>query len=156
MTRTLDVFLPLPREASDLPGRFLGDPASWLPQPATARDGAWLVEVQAGPIRALVRCEVEAPWPAGEATWRKLRWIPADQAEGRSPRRLLPALDAQLGLAPDNGGSWSLILSGSYDPPAAWLGDVADALLLHRVARSTLHTFLLDVSGRLDARGASA
>lgn len=156
MTRTLDVFLPLPRETSDLPGRFLGGRSSWLPQPTTMRDGAWLVHAQAGPVRAVVRREVAEPLSAGQATWRKLRWVTTDHPEGRTPRRLLPALDPQLGLAPDNGRPWSSILSGSYDPPAAWLGDVADALLLHRVARRTLHTFLVDIAGRLDARGAPA
>lgn len=152
MSRPLDVFLPLPRDIPEPAETFRASPATWLPAPAVAADGGgWLIDVQAGPVTATVTCAVADAREGEETTWRRLRWTPDGDGQRHTSRRLLPVLDAQLGLAQDNSGGWSLVLTGSYDPPAAWLGEVADSIVLHRVARATLQHFLVDVARRMNA-----
>lgn len=146
MSRSVDLFLPLTHGAVDPRGPFLDAPRRWLPAPAIEIDDGWLIEVQAGLARAVVSCELGDPLVTSEGVWRTLRWIPASGDHRPSPKRLLPVLDAQLGIGQDTRGAWSLVLTGHYEPPAAWFGEVADAMLLHRVARTTLRGFLIDVA----------
>jgi hypothetical protein len=66
-----------------------------------------------------------------------MRWI----ATGRSGD-LFPALDGNLELLERPDGGTELHLVGSYQPPLGRTGEVLDQLLLHRVARRTLESFL--------------
>lgn len=151
MSRPVNVFLPLPGSGADLDAAFREAPDRWLPEPATPLDAGWAIDVHAGPIRVPVACHVGEPRDSAEATWRSIHWLPAADGERGAHTRLLPVLEAQLGLGRDTAGAVSLVLTGSYDPPAAWFGEIADSLGLHRVARTTLAGFLGDIAERMTA-----
>lgn len=149
MSRPVNVFLPLPGSRTDLDTVFQEAPDRWLPEPATPLDEGWAIDVHAGPIRVPVTCHVGEPRETTEASWRPIRWLPTADGERGAHTRLLPVLEAQLGLGRDTAGAVSLVLTGSYDPPAAWFGEIADNLGLHRVARTTLAGFLSDIADRM-------
>lgn len=62
---------------------------------------------------------------------------------------LFPRLDADLELAPFGTDQTVVSVRGRYEPPAGCLGRVADDLMLHRLAGSTLRAFLSGVCARL-------
>jgi hypothetical protein len=70
------------------------------------------------------------------------------QAVG-STASLFPRLDADLDVAPFGTDQTVVSLGGRYVPPAGALGRVADELVLHRLAGSTLRAFLNGLAERL-------
>jgi hypothetical protein len=65
--------------------------------------------------------------------------------------RLLPALEAELVLAPLEGHGCQLSLLGSYRPPLSVVGAAGDRLVGQRVAEACVRRFVLAVADRLDA-----
>jgi hypothetical protein len=65
---------------------------------------------------------------------------------------LFPRLDADIEIAPFGVDRTTLELRGRYEPPAGNLGRVADKLLLHRLAESTVRAFLGSVCGAVADR----
>lgn len=55
---------------------------------------------------------------------------------------LFPRLDADLEVAPFGADQTMLTVRGTYEPPAGWPGRIADELLLHHLAESTVRAFL--------------
>ncbi|MGH9047532.1 MAG: hypothetical protein ACRDVW_09515 [Acidimicrobiales bacterium] len=101
-------------------------PASW----PTAL--AKTVEVRPGPVREKVdRLLVAFSWKA---------------TGGAS---LFPRLDADLEAAPFGPEQTVVTLRGRYEPPAGSLGRIADQLLFHRLAESTVRDFLDGVCANL-------
>lgn len=83
------------------------------------------VEVRSGPIRR-----------HGDAMLIAFSW------EARGGASLFPCLYGDLEIAPLGPDQTVLTIRGSYEPPAGRLGRVADDLLLHRIAQSTIRAFL--------------
>lgn len=150
MTRPLTAFQPIRGEAAQLRARFLSDPVEWLPGEArSVGPESWLVSLGFAGLSRTVRCQIGAPWHATETVWRTMRWVPEPEPGDVAPlERLLPSLDAELGLTIHD-GSASLALTGHYDVPGSPVGELADAMLLHRVARRTALEFLAAVAGSL-------
>lgn len=150
MTRPLTAFQPIRGDAETLRDRFLDDPQRWLPgQARPAGPRSWLVSLSFAGISRTVRCEIGPAWHATDTVWRAMRWVPEPERGDVAPlERLLPSLDAELGLTIHD-GSASLALTGSYDVPGSPVGELADAMLLHRVARRTALDFLGAVAGSL-------
>ncbi|MGH2703414.1 MAG: hypothetical protein ACRDJ2_16790, partial [Actinomycetota bacterium] len=58
--------------------------------------------------------------------------------EATGPSALFPRLDADLDITPLNDRHTQLTLRGSYAPPLGKFGEVADRIILHRVAEITI------------------
>lgn len=91
------------------------------------------VELTPGPVREL-----------GDGLLVAFRW----EAVGSS-NSLFPRLDADLQVAPFGTDQTVVTLRGRYEPPAGQLGRLADQLVLHRLAESTMRAFLAGVCARL-------
>lgn len=128
------------------------DPARWLPAPAEPAGKEWRVTLDAtGAVPpalahrlALVHLDPLARLP--DRAWRRLRW--RDAAAGRR----FPVLEADLELEALIGGTSRLCLVGSYEPPGAFVGGLADAAVGHRVAETGVRRFVLDVAASLEQR----
>lgn len=62
--------------------------------------------------------------------------------------RALPFLDAELEITPTHLGV-EVALEGRYDPPAGFLGELLDHVLLHRVADESIRRYFRHVVERL-------
>ena len=81
--------------------------------------------------------------PSVEKVLVPLRW------EARTFTGLFPVLDGNLELSPSGPGRCRLGLVASYRPPLGAVGGWLDNAALHRVAESTVHSFLRQVGDRL-------
>lgn len=122
----------------------------WLAQVASAaeEDGETL-RLQIGPTwgGGLISREVEVTLgqvrERGEARVVPLTW----KATGLTG--MLPVLNGDLELAPLGPQRCRLTLSASYQPPFGDLGLALDRALLHRVAQSTVRSFLARVASSM-------
>lgn len=73
-----------------------------------------------------------------------------------SAASLFPRLDADIDLAPFGTDQTAISLGGRYEPPAGSFGRLADELLLHRIAGSTIRAFLNGICARLGDREPAA
>jgi hypothetical protein len=149
------VELPLSPEAVE---QALSDgPRGWLPGLATdanRRGDALLAEVGFGErlrIKREVAVELGTSIRSTSKTVFPLRW----KASGHPG--LVPALDADLEVAPLGSSRTQLAMSARYVPPFGTVGRAIDRALLSRVAEATLKDFLdrvaeaiLESSGPID------
>ncbi len=146
-------FVDVPLSLATIWGRF-DDAGSWLTDLASAaeEDGEALY-VHIGPTWAggLVTREVEVilgpKRDRGEARVMPLAW----RATGLTG--MFPMLNGDLELAPLGSQRCRLTLSASYLPPFGDVGRALDRTLLHRVAQSTVRSFLTRVATNLEAGG---
>ncbi len=145
----IEDFTDVARPFTALCGRFSGD-GEWLAPLATiATQEGEILRMRIGPSWAagLVSREVQVMlWPARErdnALARSLTWVPSEW------QSLFPLLDGEIELAPI-GSDWCRIsLAVAYTPPLGGFGARVDRALLHRVAASTVRSFLTQVATRL-------
>lgn len=62
--------------------------------------------------------------------------------EATGPSALFPRLDADLDITPLEDGRTRLTMRGSYAPPLGRVGEMADRMLLHRLAEKALQGLL--------------
>lgn len=130
-------------------------PASWIPglaDEANSRGVLLLAEIGLGDRARLTRrvvVELREPMHFPSRTVIPLRWQPTT-AGG-----LLPALDADIEVAPLAPQSTQLSMSARYLPPWGALGTAVDRALLHRVAEATVKDFIDRVGATLTASAAS-
>src|SRR5262249_56931481 len=79
-------------------------------------------------------------------TLQPISWRPAHT------EALLPAMDAEIEMAPMGPTHTQLAMTARYTPPFGLVGRVADRALLHRVAEATVKDFLDRVAARLEER----
>lgn len=157
MPRSVRSFLPVGPLTSDPVTTFTGDPGRWLPGVRHVGPDRWQLDVVGLGIDRPVEMFVGDAWHVGSTWWRALRWTPlADDGDPVSVERLLPSLDAELGLARSGDTGWTLVLDGSYDPPGGVVGEALDAVALGRLARHTITGLLAAVAEQLRARDALA
>jgi hypothetical protein len=139
-------FIDVARPFEALRERFSGD-GQWLAPLATVatQDGE-ILRMRIGPSWAagLVTREVQVTlWPPRErdnALARSLTWVPSEW------QSLFPLLDGDIELAPI-GPDWCRIsLAAAYTTPLGGFGARVDRALLHRVAASTVRSFLTQVA----------
>ena len=125
---------------------------SWLGPLASAagEDGeALLVRIgpawAAGRMSREVRVTLAACRERGNGLVASIRWEAAEQPG------LFPVLEGDLELTPLGPDLCRLILSASYVPPFGELGRRLDRALLHRVAESTVRSFLARLAASLEA-----
>ncbi|MBA3691507.1 MAG: hypothetical protein H0W82_08865 [Actinobacteria bacterium] len=135
-------FIELPIPADRVTEVMCASPASWIPglaEEANAHGERLLAEVGLGDRLRLTRrvvVDLGRPMRFPSRTVIPLRWRP--ETEGG----LLPALDADVEVAPLAQGSTQLSMSARYLPPWGALGSAVDRALLHRVAEATVKDFL--------------
>ena len=152
MPRTVHTFLPLAGDPGEMIVTFLGDPTVWLPDARHTGPDRWELNVVAGPVERTVEVTVGPPWRVGKAWWRSWSWVPqAQEHDLVAIERLLPHLDAELGLVEDAAGRVTLALDGRYSTPGGRVGEVLDAVALRRVSRHTVQRLLTQVAERLSA-----
>ncbi|MGA2969757.1 MAG: hypothetical protein ABSE75_08125 [Acidimicrobiales bacterium] len=145
----IEDFIDIDRPFYALEDRFSGD-GQWLAPLATeaTRDGESL-RMRIGPEWAeqLVTHEVHVTlWPPRErdsSLVRSLTWVPSGW------QSLFPLLDGDIELAPIDPYWCRLSLAVAYTPPLGGFGARVDRALFHRVAESTVRSFLTQVAARL-------
>lgn len=145
-TRPLHVVVPLDGMDEVGRARFHGDPSAWLPAPASPSPEGHRVDLATGSLLPgpYVRVHVdvgEVVVASGDLAVRALSW----QAIRLAPA--FPTLDAELEL--DTRLRPCLRLFGTYTPPLAVVGDVADRLVGRHLATEIVRGFLTSVGHRL-------
>ena len=143
-------FVELPFPFENVDAALTRDPDDWLPGLATsAEEGGErrMAEVGFGNgvrVGRSVFVSVGTPGRMASKTLLPVSWRPA------SAEALLPAMDAEVEVAPMGPARTQLAITAQYTPPFGLLGRVADRALLHRVAEATIKDFLDRVAERLD------
>ncbi len=138
-------------QTGDLVSERLSEGQGWLARLASdAGDDAHSQLVRLGPsalgdlVTREVRVRLGPPTPLEDGVVVPLRW-----EDARRPS-LFPVLDGNLQVAPLGLERTRLVLYASYRPPFEGLGRALDQALLHRVAESTVRSFLHKVAETLD------
>ena len=145
----IDDFVDVSSPFESLRARFCSD-GHWLAPLATAatQDGDRF-QMRVGPTWAsgLVTREVNVTlWPPRErgfALARSLTWTPTDW------QFLFPLLEGDLELAPLGPDQCRISLAATYTPALGRFGVQVDRALLHRVAASTVRSFLTQMATKL-------
>ena len=148
-------YVELPLDPERVVNALTYEPGAWIPglaSDAHQEGDRLLAEVGfGGEVRVArqVAIEVGRPIRVTAKTIVPIRWDPVGGAG------LFPALDADLEIAPLEGGRTQLAISARYVPPLGPFGRVVDRAVLHRVAEATLKDFLDSVRVALLAGGGS-
>jgi hypothetical protein len=147
----IDDFVDVESAFEELSERFSGD-GQWLAPLATVatQDGDSF-QMRVGPSWAagIVTHEVNVTlWPLRErgfALARSITWTPNDW------QFLFPLLEGDLELAPLGPTKCRISLAATYTPALGRFGAQVDRALLHRVAASTVRSFLTQVATKLQS-----
>jgi hypothetical protein len=142
-------FVDVNRPLEAVRGRFDGD-GRWLaPLASAAEEDGETLRLRIGPSWAAgrvareVRVSLGPPHDRADSLVMPVAW----KAVGL--QALFPLLDGDVELAPLGVDRCRLSLSASYAPPLGELGIRLDRALLHRVAESTVRSFLNRVAKSL-------
>jgi len=146
----LEDFADIARPIEAARGYFVGD-GQWLaPLASAAEEYGETLQLRVGPGWAPARVAREvlvtlgSPHDRGDALVVPIAWEPSELPA------LFPSLEGDIALAPRGPDRCRLTLSASYVPPLGELGRRLDRVLLHRVARSTVRSFLTRVVRSLE------
>lgn len=95
-------------------------------------------------VHKRVYIDLGAPYERGEGTVLPLNWW------ATGAQRLFPTLDADLEVMPLGPDQVMLTLVGRYDPPLGAVGRHIDRLVLHRIAESSVRSFLHRTAANLE------
>ena len=147
-----DVALPLSR----IRGQFLAG-SDWLASLAgVARRDGEAVTMRVGPRWVPDSVTPEIKVTLGLVHFRRQSLVVPLSWEAVEHPSLFPMLDGEIEVSSLSDGSSRLTFSGSYTPPGGQIGARLDRTLLHRVANSTVRSFLNGVAGTLLAESAGA
>jgi hypothetical protein len=121
--------------------RIEQDPGTWLPAPARpAGHQTWTTTLRIGPLHRQVTIMVNSVVRDGDRSVRLISWSPGERPGDILPFEvLLPSFTGELVAEEDE-----LRVVGTYEPPAAWLGQVAD-VALRNAAMHTVQHLLHDI-----------
>lgn len=157
MARCLTSFSPVAGDPQVILDAFVAAPERWLPAARRTGPGRWRVTLTWRGLSRPVRMHVGTAWTRGATTWRALSWQPLSGEGDPLPlERLLPQFAGELGVHHPPGGDATVMLDGAYDPPAGAVGELADSIVLHRVARRTVQALLGDIAANLAVSRAPA
>jgi hypothetical protein len=141
-TTFVEDYIDFPSPTPGVRDRFV-DEGKWLePLANAAQEDGDAVRLAVGPTWAWgplareVRVRILGRRERGDAVVITLSWEPVSHPS------LFPILSGDLELAPIGGGISRLTLSASYEPPLGEVGEALDRAVLHRVAQSTVRSFL--------------
>jgi hypothetical protein len=146
----LQEFAEVSRPFETVRERFTGDGGWFAPLATAAEEDGEELYIRIGPSWASgraarkVRVTLGQPHERGQVLVVPLSW------QSSELRGLFPVLDGDMELAPVEADRCRLTLSASYAPPFGELGRQLDRAVLHRVARSTVRSFLTRVAASLE------
>ena len=125
------------RPVQQLSEAMLEDPARWFPKSVG-------VHVAGIPVRK--RVSVKFGDPVKMSTWAAIpiSWKPT------FGRKVLPAMEGKVDVAPVSKDETRLTVSGMYQPPLGRLGETLDETLLHNVAQGTVKELAEKIGERLE------
>ena len=144
-------FADVARPLGQIRARFLGDPLWLSPLAGAAQGDGDAVRLRVGPdwapesVARSVEVTVGLVHRRGTSLVVPLSW------EATGLRSMFPLLDGEVEVAPLDEQSSRLTFSGSYTPPWGQVGATLDRALLHRVATSTVRSFLNQIASNLMA-----
>ncbi len=119
-------------------------PRRWFPRLGDKNRYAVGARIGGLPIRKRVRVEAGEPVTAGDWTEMPLTW------KASFPEKLFPVMEGRVELAPVDGLTTRLTVSGMYEPPLGRLGKQLDDALMHRVAEATVKELAESIAERLE------
>jgi hypothetical protein len=144
-------FQILKRPYNEIAAQMVADPRTVLGGGLdTARAAGEQLAVKVGPLRwpAVLAKTVEINLGPirthGDALLIGFAW------RARGGLSLLPRLEADIEIAPLGPSQSEIVLRGRYEPPGGTIGEKIDELLLHRLADSTIRSFLRAVCSELE------
>ena len=93
--------------------------------------------------------EIVEDAPAGRGLLSQGRTRLSLEWQAAKASSLFPAMHAELSVYPLSAEETQLDFLGRYAPPLGLFGEVADALVGHRIAEACVHRFVEDVATRL-------
>lgn len=129
--------------------RWLGSELLPFAQEATASGEEFLVDV--GPqvgghvVGVPVQVRLGPSWTRNGSAAIPIRW------EAVNLGSLFPVLDGTLLITPLEEGRCRIAMEACYRPPLGGLGEFLDRAILHRIAASTIRSFLARMAERLTA-----
>lgn len=151
MRRIVYYYTYLEQPFSDVARLLSGDPALWLPPPAEATDGHWLVALRADGVLPAVLDGHASQVRVGPATTTDDKLLRSVAWQSATKERFVPVLHADVELVGMPGSGCQLSMMGSYRPPLSVVGEAGDRLVGHRIAEACVRRFLLDVADRVGA-----
>ena len=119
-------------------------PKRWFPRLGDKNQYAIGPRIAGLPIRKRVSVETGEPVTTGDWTGMPLMW------KASFPERLFPVMEGKVELAPVDGLTTRLTVSGMYQPPLGRVGRQLDEALMHRVAESTVKELAESIAERLE------
>lgn len=145
-------FVELDAPYGEVDAALTSDGKEWLPELASSaqEDGERrMAEVGFGKAVRVRRSVVVTVGEPARVAFKTLQPVSWKAAHTES---LLPAMDAEIEVAPMGRAHTQLAMTARYTPPFGLVGRVADRALLHRVAEATVKDFLDRVAARLEER----
>jgi hypothetical protein len=139
----VDVVRPVMAVEAALTGAAQSDFGVWA-EAAYRRGELLAVGPGEGTLKVTVELEVGEPIRGSTGTTIPLTW----RAAGATS--LFPMMEAELVLTPLGPDLTHVTFRGSYDPPLSGFGAVLDRIALHRVAESTVRSFLQRLAAALE------
>jgi hypothetical protein len=146
------VDLPMPFERAE--HAMLEPPDGWLPdvlREADREGDRLLAEVGFGSavrLHTTVELTMRRPIRTRDRLVVPFEW--------RAGTRLLPAVDADVEIAPMGPSRTQVAVSARYTPPLGSLGEAVDRALLHRVAEATIRDLVQRIAASLERRASAA
>jgi hypothetical protein len=130
-----------------------GGPASWLPGPHAGENTA-VLDVRLGPSRiarpVTVRTGELTTWLTDTRCHLPIAWQAAEHPER------YPKLTGALMLTDEAPRETLLTLLAAYDPPAGFVGEIADRAAMHVIARASVEAFMTRLASSLEREALSA
>jgi hypothetical protein len=125
-------------------GTLARGPRRWFPRLDDPNGYAVGPRIAGLAIRKRVTVEAGEPVQAGDWTGMPITW------KASFPERLFPVMEGKVELAPVNGLTTRLTVSGMYEAPLGRVGRQLDDVLMHRVAESTVKELAESIAERLE------
>ena len=120
-------------------------PRRWFPSLGDKHEYAVGLNVAGFPLRKRVTVEAGEPVKAGHWTAIPLTW------KASFPEKLFPVMEGKVELAPVDGLTTRLTVSGMYEPPLGRVGKELDDALMHKVAEATVKELAESIAKRLES-----
>jgi hypothetical protein len=125
-------------------GTLARGPRRWFPRLDDPNGYAVGPRIAGLSIRKRVTVEAGEPVQAGDWTGIPITW------KASFPERLFPVMEGKVELAPVNGLTTRLTVSGMYEPPLGRIGRQLDETVMHRVAEATVKELAESIAERLE------
>lgn len=119
-------------------------PRRWFPRLGEKNEYAVGPRIAGLTIRKRVTVEAGEPVQAGQWTGIPVTW------KASFPEKLFPVMEGKVELAPVDGLTTRLTVSGMYEPPLGRVGRQLDQAVMHSVAEATVKELAESIAERLE------